>query len=207
MSLTPVSFHYDGKPFTIVVPSATEHIGREIARLGTFYERDVLEACREALREVTQPFTIVDVGAFCGNHTTYFARCCGAAEVIACEPSPDTVSALRATIQANALSTVTVLPIRLGETDRFASVESLDPANTGSNQLRPASEGITIQPGDAVLRRAKHRVGLIEIDVEGEEANVKRHRRAPWRVSEILCVGHSMRGLYAPQSETGEARR
>ena len=30
---------------------------------------------------------------------------------------------------------------------------------------------------------------------------------APPRVSEISCVGHSIRSLYAPQTETGEAER
>jgi FkbM family methyltransferase len=66
---------------------------------GTYYERDLLGAVRDMdLRGV-----YVDVGAHCGNHSTFFALECPADKVVAVEARPDTFKALMQTLRNNGL--------------------------------------------------------------------------------------------------------
>ena len=69
-----------------------------IEATGNFYEVAALRLLRELLPANPR---IVDIGANFGNHSVYFARICGAAQVLSIEPNPEIIPELRANLAAN----------------------------------------------------------------------------------------------------------
>lgn len=156
-----------------------DHIVREIARAGSFYESDLLE---HLALEAPRGGVYVDVGANIGNHTVYFARFL-ADRVIAVEANPDVVPVLRANVERNGLTTVDVVACAVGATPS-EGVLVVPPGmehNVGAWEVHeggssdPDAVPITIRVLDEVLGgllRPGERVSLVKIDVEGMEGPV-----------------------------------
>ena len=171
---------YEGQSFAIAVPSVDDYIARTIASAGTFFERDVLERCRlqvAAHVAANVPFTIVDVGAFCGNHTLYFSSCCHAALVVSFEPVARNFAVLADTIRANNLKNVRAECLALGADAAVATMTVRQAHNLSTAALsRGQSDGdvVRVEPLDRVLGQVAGPVALLKIDVEGGEAEVIR---------------------------------
>lgn len=177
----PVTFDYEGAAITIDLPTSNEHMGRAICTHHTFYERDVLETCRELLRRERVPFAIVDVGAFCGNHATYFAKFCGAELVVACEPTTSSFGALTRTLATNGVTArVRACQTAVGDTIGRGTMVQAIADNTGGNVLSVGSGETPVTTVDHLLDTELPpglRVALIKIDVEGGEVAVVRGAR------------------------------
>jgi FkbM family methyltransferase len=202
-----VTFNYEGTPITIDLPTSNEHMGRAIREYQTFYERDVLEACREVLRHEHAPFAVVDVGAFCGNHTTYFAKFCGASWVIACEPTATSFAALTRTLVLNGVAgCVGAYPVAVGDRVGQGTMLGQIPGNSGGNRFSHGSGDVPVTTLDHLMETElprSLRLSLIKIDVEGLEIPVLRggirtiatHR--PWLCIELMSATHLRSALEA----------
>src|SRR4051794_2631316 len=110
MALTAWPIAYDGREWTLMTPAADDLISRSVQDTGGFYELEALDTIRLLVDQ--RPLgTVVDAGAFCGNHTLFFATQLNAAGVIACEPTRLSFEALTQTIAANGLANVTPLNV------------------------------------------------------------------------------------------------
>lgn len=142
-------------------------------RQGKFYESKLLDY----LRSLEIIGTYVDVGAHIGNHAIAFALM-GAYRVIAFEPQWEMHALLEQNVELNGLQ-------RRIETwhnavhDRWvmARVGKQIPGNTGATRFEPGAPqgpvGARVVQLDHALGHPHH-VGLIKVDVEGEELAVLR---------------------------------
>jgi FkbM family methyltransferase len=156
-----------------------DHITGLVRASGTYYERDLLDAVRE--RGAGGVF--VDVGAHCGNHTTFFGLECEAERVIAIEPSPHSFAALLETVAENDLAeVVTTRRLAVHPSWRRVVVTSLPwrprpgaaaHSNSGRTGIAPAGRhGDTpAAPLDEILDDLP-RVGLVKVDAAGLSAEI-----------------------------------
>jgi|SRR6476660_1579271 len=187
--LATLRFTYHDVPCELVVPSPTDHIATLVTQTGTFYETDLLERLVARLGHVDG---IIDVGAFCGNHTLFFRRFLGD-QVLALEPNPVAYDALLDTIAANGLTYVTAVPVAMGDTDGTVRSQPREAGNLASNTVTetPPGTGVRLTTLDTLVAEVwpTVRIGLLKIDVEGAEASVLRGavntiaRHRPW-----LCI-------------------
>jgi FkbM family methyltransferase len=192
-----ITFTYRGQPVCLIAPDGRDAIPTWAQRFGTFYEFDVLERCEwyiSRLRRAGE--TIVDVGAFIGNHTVFYATRCHADRVIAFEPSPSSFEALTQTIDRNSLSNVTAYNSAVGNRHGWGTTVVSDPSNLGANRIQPsvseAPNCVPITPLDTVLESGdviRTGIALLKIDVEGMEPEVlEGAARTIARFKPILCV-------------------
>lgn len=139
-------------------------------RVGKFYERADLDKLAAYIKAGAY---VIDVGANIGNHAMYFATLMGAARVVAVEPNPTAIEALRANVAANGLEDIIDLEaIGIGLSDRteggFGIAER--GKNLGAAQIRAGAGEIEVHRGDDIF--ADDRPDLIKIDVEGMEMKV-----------------------------------
>ena len=138
-----------------------------IRSTGRFYEPDVLAKVQEIYLPGT---TIVDVGANIGNHTVFFAAILGA-HVIAIEPYRASHELLEVNVAANGIGEqVRTHCLALGEREGSGSVRIGDPGNLGTVGIQADGGDIPIRSLDGMAPEAP--IGLIKIDVEGNEAAV-----------------------------------
>jgi hypothetical protein len=72
--MVDMAFSYRGQSICLVAPDERDDVPSRVQRSGTFYEVDVLERCEFYIRRLGRAReTIVDVGAYFGNHTVYYA--------------------------------------------------------------------------------------------------------------------------------------
>lgn len=136
-----------------------------------FYEPDVLLKAREVYLPGT---VIVDIGANVGNHTVFFAAILGA-PVVAFEPYEANFDLLEANVAANSLEgKVRAHRVALGNRNGSGSARLADPGNFGTVQIGAQAGSIPIRTLDRMLRDhpVGPPVGLIKIDVEGNEVPV-----------------------------------
>jgi FkbM family methyltransferase len=193
--LASESFTYRSTAFTVVLPGPEEHIGRVIARAGSFYETDALETIQQFLKDRPRPLAVVDVGAFCGNHTLFFATQLDAERVFAFEPTPGSFDALCETIRVNRLTNVVARNIALGDADTTGFIVETMAGNRGANVVAAAAANPDATPTRvSTLDRAIHEAGplsiaMIKVDVEGAELQVlKGAVRTIALHRPILCV-------------------
>lgn len=122
--------------------------------------------------------TFVDVGAHIGRYTVMVAKTLGInGKVIACEPSPDTFSALMRNIRVNNLSNVTALNLAVGDRDGTGILyfHGTDPILHSLVRKAANSVPVTIRTLDSLLSELKiDDLKLVKIDVEGAEMLVLR---------------------------------
>lgn len=163
-----------------------DHITKEIAKKGTFYEAALLRF----LAKMDPQGICVDVGAHIGNHTLAFATYPGCTRVIAFEPNPVTFPYLHfnaSSLVRQGRATVN----HWGIHDTWSCGHSTDAAeNSGMARLLPGGD-VPVAALDDVLEPG---VGLIKIDTEGLELAVLRSATATIARDRPIVVAEAFDG-------------
>lgn len=147
-----------------------DHITKAFKR-GEFYEDDFLELIAE---KYAGPGLFIDVGAFVGNHSVFFAKHCQADQVIAFEPFPETYALLDHNIRLNRLSSF-ITPINKAVSHQPGSLKMsiVSKKNRGMNRIDAAGKTcVDVTTLDAELAHTRLPVRLMKIDAEGHGSNV-----------------------------------
>ncbi|HEV2034894.1 MAG TPA: FkbM family methyltransferase [Candidatus Dormibacteraeota bacterium] len=140
------------------------------------YQRDVLEVMR---RHVKAGMTAYDVGAHMGYFALVLAKLVGPdGRVLAIEPDPRNLEALRTNLFANGITNVSVTPAAVADesaevlfaTFPFSSVSHIADSRTPSDARRITVAAITLD--SFVYEEGNPAPSFIKIDVEGAEARV-----------------------------------
>lgn len=130
------------------------------------------ETQRTMARLIRPGATVYDIGANCGYYTLLAAKRVGArGHVVAVEPDPENVSALRAHVARNRLNRVTVLAAAAADTDGVATFARGATSATG----RLAEKGITVPVVRLDTMCEEGRIpppDVCKIDVEGAAGRV-----------------------------------
>ncbi len=135
------------------------------------------------LSRLIRPESVVcDVGANFGFYSVMIGRqLAPPGRVIAFEPSPETVSRLRANVRLNHLErVVTIMPVALSDKQGIGYLACAGPDdlggasdNSGARALSSQGERISLETLDHLCSEQRiARVDLIKIDVEGHELAV-----------------------------------
>jgi FkbM family methyltransferase len=138
---------------------------------GNFYETQ-RHGLLNVLHQRCRGGTFVDVGAFIGNHSLFFAACCGAERVLAFEPAAEAFVHLQANLALNPALPIAAFDVALGERPgrvglRFSTV---DPGQGGAmmTTVDETSAAVAMQTLDEIVQRAGvQQVTCLKIDVEG----------------------------------------
>ena len=163
------SFERSGIAAQLSFPSGEDHIAKQVAAAGDFYEAELLDT----LAALLEPGDLVlDIGANVGNHTIFFSLICGC-EVISFEPNPEALLYLRANVQQNAVaSRVQVMPYAVGKGKGKARIAVEVPGNLGALALTPSDGEGDFEIVSLDGQSFPERVRLVKIDVEGMETDV-----------------------------------
>lgn len=172
---TPVRMHL---PY-----AATDAVQRIILLAHNFYEAHQMTAVRPF---IPAGAVVVDAGANIGNHTLFFAKVCGAAEVHAFEPLHTIFAVLERNVALNGLTNVRCHNMALGAAAGRAALASFPTQNIAASQFT-LGDG-SAYPVVALDSIAFDRLQLLKIDVEGmhvpvlqgARATLARHRPRIW---------------------------
>lgn len=189
-----MQFDYRSKRFDITGHAEDDHIYRQIAHNGGFYEIDLLEyidGIRQFILQEKRQSIAIDIGANIGNHSVFLGTFV-ADHLIAIEPNPDVLACLRRNLSTN-LDHYTLFECAVGGAEGRGSI--CMPAhmrgNIGAAKVEADNAGgIRIATVDSLLATWSEKsttpphVALIKIDVEGMEPQVlngaektiKKHR-------------------------------
>ena len=197
------SFVYDEKRVTFRSVDDRDHILNNMRRRSSFYEADVLERIRDRIH-VHGTGAALDVGAFIGTHSVYFAKFCGLKPVLAFEANKNSHAILEHNVGANGCAG-TIVPIQraIGATPGEATVLVLDRDNQGSNRLSIGDDhglnSVVVSTIDAEVRATATlpRIALMKIDVEGAELAVLAGATETIKANRpVLCIEvHTARNL------------
>ncbi len=163
--------------------NASNYVDLNILYYGA-YEKPLLRFLDATAESLGDDLTFVDVGANTGQHTLFASRF--SAEVHAFEPYPPVLARLRAAIEMNELSNVTVHPVGLGAEEATLEFHAPPETNQGTGSFiagfdtrSEAVDELRIVVGDEYFGGAGiGSVDLIKIDVEGYERPVLEGLRA-----------------------------
>ena len=180
MTSARVVFEYESETVEFASVSNDDHILGVMRKLQTFYELDVLKRIRQLLARRATSGAAIDVGAFIGTHSVYFARFCSLRPVISFEPNAGTFPILLSNVRQNSLEDA-IVPFNqaLGSRPGRAKVLAAPANNPGSSSVRYLGDGSTGDVQVSTLDRevSEQQLGfiaLIKIDVEGAELEVLR---------------------------------
>lgn len=166
-----------------------DHISN-ILKKGIYYERDLLEA----IAEMKLVGTYVDVGAFVGTHSLWFAMKCPSTDVIAIEPSRDSFRYLRKNVRDNGQQDkIRLEPCAIHNAYTRCEVVVPDTSNRGSSKIRHLGD-IEAKRLDNLLIHVP-KVALIKIDVEGSEVPVLASAKETIRRHKPVIVMEAWNGL------------
>lgn len=163
--------------------AATDAVQRLILLRNTFYEAHQMAAVRPF---IPGGAVIVDAGANIGNHTLFFAKVCGAAQVHAFEPLRTIFSILERNVALNALTNVRCHNAALGAVHGQGALASFPTHNIAAStfQLQGGGDYAVLRLDDVSFDR----LDLLKIDVEGTHVallegarqTLARHRPLIW---------------------------
>jgi FkbM family methyltransferase len=121
--------------------------------------------------------TALDLGAYAGDSTWFFAREVGpSGRVLAVEPDPASLAALRRNVEEHRLAQVAVEGSALLDRDGSVSFQAEGSIGSGiaetSHQTAFATEVPALTLGTLLRRHAIDRVHFIKMDIEGAELRV-----------------------------------
>jgi FkbM family methyltransferase len=123
---------------------------------------------------------VIDAGANIGLYTLLAATRVGPGGcVVACEPSPTTMSMLRANVDRNELDWVQLREVALAEAPGRLPIHVLEPGS-GSTSFAPADTAagvdleVEVTTVDEIAAGISNHVRLVKVDVEGAELRVLR---------------------------------
>ncbi len=153
-----------------------DHITRTLKK-GRFYESEFLQV---VAKRYGGGGTFVDVGAFIGNHSIFFATHCTTENVIAFEPFPETYRLLVHNVRANGLSDrISCRPLAVGQAKGTAGMSVVSQTNMGMNRIDSAGGTVvTVTTLDTELANHQGELRFIKIDTEGQGSNVLRGAQA-----------------------------
>jgi FkbM family methyltransferase len=152
------------------------------------YERDELDTLFAWLRELgvdTASAAAIDIGAYIGNHTLYFAD--RFKSVVSFEPNPRAHALLR--LNASLVRNVTCHEVGLSDREGEA-ILCVTPGNMGAAYIADAPAGETHRIRLAALD-AMHLhddVKLVKVDVEGHELQALRGAQALLRRNQPIVL-------------------
>lgn len=138
-----------------------EGVSDGIRRSGDFYEAEILDFVRDVYPAHR---TIVDAGAFIGNHSVYFASFLLHERIHAFEPVPSNAALL--IVNTAPFSTVTVHALALSNKERMLRMRPR-PFNMGASRV--TRRGPIEVPAVALDDLDVGTVTLLKIDVENHE--------------------------------------
>jgi FkbM family methyltransferase len=174
-----MKFQYKGRDFHITGALEKDHLYKVICNTGTFYEIALLKYIAYFMKHSKRENSIaIDVGANIGNHSIFFQSFL-TEYVIAVEPNPKVLTALKRNLAAN-IEKYTIYENGLGESLGRGSVILPDHStnNVGMAKLNLGSGDISVTTLDSMMEdwyaqyNVKGRTILIKIDVEGMELSV-----------------------------------
>lgn len=166
----------------------SDHISN-ILKKGIYYERDLLEA----LTEMGLEGTYVDVGAFVGTHTLWFAMKCPSTGVVAIEPNKESFRYLRKNVRDNDQQRkVRLVPCAVHNEYTQCEVVVPNTSNLGSSKIRRSGD-IEAKRLDDLLADVP-KVALIKIDVEGSEVSVLASAKETIRKHKPVLVMEAWNG-------------
>jgi FkbM family methyltransferase len=157
-----------GTDLRLFLPDAElDHVQSKIRTKRELYEIDLLQFAATLL----QPGDVViDVGAYIGTHSVFFAAVCGAS-VTAIEPNPHSCSILRRNCELNRLEArVRIIEGAAGAADGRGRVETPSASNRGDSHFVPDESGDVKMLSLDSLELPRTR--LVKIDVQGSELAV-----------------------------------
>jgi FkbM family methyltransferase len=156
-----------------VATFAFDHIGQAINLFGR-YEADELALLSQWLTERGRPEGVcVDIGANIGNHALFFSPFFS--KVFAFEPNPATFRLLA--INASLVGNIQCFEFGLSDSDGDAAFQ-VPALNVGGARIvcgdaaREGGNRVAIRRLDSVPEISSEQIGLIKIDVEGNELAV-----------------------------------
>jgi FkbM family methyltransferase len=161
-------FAYRGEQFRFYVANPFDLIHRCFLK-GRFFEPDELAFIETW---VGAGATIVEVGAYVGNHVVYYARFMQPHSITVLEPNPEAIALLRRNLAANAVTNAELSWLGIGAAEAAANYEVVCESadNRGASRLVQAAGGaVKSAPLDDLI---VHTVDFIKIDVEGMELEV-----------------------------------
>ena len=163
------TIYCNGKQTQFFLPNTKDHIQGIVANYQVFYEESMLMDIKS---RVPEDSVIIDVGAYIGNHSTFFAQHCKA-KVFSIEPNREAFDLLEKNIQLNGLQNkITLLNYGIGKRPGKGSIVGGSEDNLGMRQLEGDVEGeVVIETIDHLFSEL-NRVDVIKIDVEGMEMDV-----------------------------------
>lgn len=167
-----LAFEYDETAIKLYLPTGPiDLIQRDILWKRTFFHPESLEMIRALMPMAGE--RVLDIGAYIGNHTVFFAKICGAAEVEAFEPVRSSFRALERNARLNEIP-AKLHNLGLAGAMGEARVNVVD-ANAGGSALQlVAGGGVRVAPLDS-LAVAPFRA--MKIDVEGMAVEVLQGAR------------------------------
>ena len=167
-----LEFEHDEVLIKMYLPTGpSDLIQRDIIWRRNFFHPESLEMIRSLMPMSGK--RILDIGAYIGNHTVYFSKICGAAEVESFEPARFSFRALERNVRLNEVN-AKLHNVGLGEKAGEARLNWVA-SNAGGSSLEPfAGGGVTIAALDD-LEVAPFQA--MKIDVEGMAPEVLRGAR------------------------------
>jgi FkbM family methyltransferase len=169
-----------------VVPSgAAAGLRFRIGPVGTVWASGRMEpSVQRTLRAIIEPGDVFfDVGANVGFFTILGARLVGeSGSVVAFEPEPENLAALRDNVNLNAFSNVVVVESAVSSSSGTAQLHVLHRATArllpaGDEVERKGSRVVTTSIDDFLAEHPELEPDVVKIDVEGHEAEVIRGMR------------------------------
>lgn len=148
-------------------------IQRHIALHYGFYEQ---KALLQVAHYIGPNTVVLEAGANIGNHTIFFAKICGAKEVMAFEVMHETFKLLERNIAINDLTNVRLFNLGLGARKGRADLGHFGQGNIGGASIQAATGdgNYEIAAVDSLGLEALH---FMKIDVEGSHLDVLQGAR------------------------------